>query len=388
MEHEVALRESAHRRLIDAIEGTPEAVLLTDAEDRIIVCNSQIAGFLPTIADLFQPGLKAGEAIAVAEKKGLFELEASDPYPVLGAGNHMTTEHKLVDGRWLRVSRSRTRDGGSVAFWSDITATKSRETQLEQARDEAEAANRAKGEFLANMSHELRTPLNAVIGFADIIAQQMHGPVGDEQYVAYADQILEGGRHLLSVINDLLDIAKSEARTLKIKPAPSDIGAIVEACRRMVQEQCRDKDLDLDVDLPSELPLAEVDPGRIRQVVLNLLSNAVKFTPAGGRIDVACGIRERRIFIRVADTGIGMREDEIPVALAPFGQIDSSLSRDHEGTGLGLPLSRTLVELHGGEMTVRSAPGKGTEITIFLPLTGMAEPDPNLATAMAETWPA
>jgi len=278
-------------------------------------------------------------------------------------------ENKLADGRTVRVSRDRTRDGGSVVIWSDITDLKERETNLDHARAQAEAASRAKTSFLANMSHELRTPLNGVIGLAEVMAKEMHGPLGSSDYLAYANNILESGRHLLEIINDVLDLSKSEAGKLEIRLRQMNIEDEIEACYRMMMEQCRRAEIHFAVAKDAALPIIEADPARVRQILLNLLSNAVKFTPASGRVELAVKVDgDRDLVLCVSDTGIGMRSEEIPIALEPFSQIDSSLSRRYEGTGLGLPLTKRLVELHGGALTIRSSPGKGTEVTVRLPI--------------------
>jgi signal transduction histidine kinase/HAMP domain-containing protein len=376
MERETALRESAQTRLVDAIESASEGVIVLDTEDRIVVANSQFRRLLPGIDDWLAPGREFGQALAEATRIGLFDASFGDVETQRARylkTREQTTpfvrENKLADGRTLRVSRDRTRDGGSVVIWSDITDLKARETTLDQARAQAEAASRAKTSFLANMSHELRTPLNGVIGLAEVMAKEMHGPLGGADYLTYANNILDSGRHLLEIINDVLDLSKSEAGKLEIRLREMNIEDEIESCYRMMMEQCRRAEIHFAVAKDAVLPVIDADPARVRQILLNLLSNAVKFTPAGGRVELAVRIDgDRDLVLHVSDTGIGMRSEDIPIALEPFSQIDSSLSRRYEGTGLGLPLTKRLVELHGGTLAIRSAPGKGTVVTVRLPL--------------------
>lgn len=374
MEREIAQRRSAQARLVDAVESSQEAVVLVDGSGRIVVANSQTADFFPGVTDLLAPGTSYAEIVIGLLDRSAFagaspEEEAARRRRLQSCGLPVASEEQLADGRWLRISRSETSEGGFVAFCSDITALKERESALRAAKDQAEAASRAKTEFLTNMSHELRTPLNAIIGFSEMIAGQTFGPVGNPQYQEFAKDILSSGRHLLAVINDILALTRGDAGKLTIKPKPIDIGKMFEECRTLVQDQCARTGLTLEVVPPAELVRIEADPVKVRQVLLNLLSNAIKFTPAEGRVRLALTAQDKEtVTLEVADTGIGMRPEDIPVALSPFGQVDSSLARQYEGTGLGLPLTKTLVELHGGHLTIDSAPGQGTVVMVVLPI--------------------
>src|SRR5258706_605964 len=238
---------------------------------------------------------------------------------------------------------------------------------LRIAKEGAEAANRAKSEFLANMSHELRTPLNAIIGFSEIIKNEMLGPVQNNRYLGYAGNIHDSGTHLLGLINEVLDMAKLEAGQVELRDDNVDVGILTEACLRLVEPQARHAKVELSVSLEAGLPRIRVDDRRIRQAVVNLLSNAVKFPPEGGRAVVAGVRRAGGVAISVSDSGIGMSAEQIPIAVEAFGQIDSALSRKYEGTGLGLPIAKHLVELHGGTLTIESTVGVGTTVTIELP---------------------
>ncbi len=238
---------------------------------------------------------------------------------------------------------------------------------LVRAHAESEAASRAKSEFLANMSHELRTPLNAIIGFAEVIERETFGPAGP-RYREYAGDIHGSGRHLLQVINDILDLAKVEAGQMLLHEARLDPALVMQGCVRLIKPRAAKSNVRIYTAFDPNLPVLLADEARLRQIGLNLLSNAVKFTKAGGRVSISTGIDgEGGITIAVADTGIGMTADEIRIALEPFQQVTSSLSRTNEGTGLGLPLTKTLVELHGGRLEITSAPGRGTTVTARFP---------------------
>ena len=232
-------------------------------------------------------------------------------------------------------------------------------------------ASKAKSDFLARMSHELRTPLNAIIGFSEMIRDAMIGPL-DARYRGYVADIHGAGRHLQNVINDILDISKIEGGRLELRDEPVSIVDMLESCRRIVVAMAEATGVALSIDVPASLPLIRCDALRFRQILLNLMSNAVKFTPAGGSATVSAAVEDGAAIITVADTGIGMREEDIAIALEPFRQVSNgagdTLTRRFAGTGLGLPLAKALVELHGGTLTIESAPQRGTAVRIRLPL--------------------
>ena len=248
-------------------------------------------------------------------------------------------------------------------------------SDLVRAHADAEAASRAKSEFLANMSHELRTPLNAIIGFAEVIERETFGPTA-QRYREYAGDIHGSGQHLLQVINDILDLAKVEAGQMLLHEARLDPALVMQGCVRLIKPRAAKSNVRIYTAFDPNLPVLLADEARLRQIALNLLSNAVKFTKAGGRVTVSTGLdRSGGIAIAVTDTGIGMTEDEIRIALEPFRQVTSSLSRSNEGTGLGLPLTKTLVELHGGRLDISSVPGRGTTVTVIFPSSrSLAQP--------------
>jgi len=239
--------------------------------------------------------------------------------------------------------------------------------QIIEAKDAAEAANEAKSVFMANMSHELRTPLNAIIGFAEMLEKEVLGPLGNRRYVEYAHDVRASGQHLLSIINTILDLAKTRASHLELHIEHTDMVALLRECHSVMGVQALQANLTVTAELPDEPLHADLDPTRIKQVVYNLLSNAIKFTDSGGTVTLACRLDRDTLEIRVTDTGIGMDPAEIELALQPFMQVPQGGRRLTAGTGLGLPFAKTIVELHGGSLTVSSAKGTGTSVLVALP---------------------
>jgi PAS domain S-box-containing protein len=262
-------------------------------------------------------------------------------------------------------------DGSFLGFRGtarDITEIKWREAALREAKDNAELANRTKSEFLANMSHELRTPLNAIIGFSEIMQTEILGPLGNDQYKGYAEDITDSARHLLVLINEILDAAKIEAGQMALCEDAIDPGSLVESVRRLMAARAARGEVTLESVLRPALPAIYADETKLKQILINLASNAIKFTPSGGRVELRAETTETGEFVFIiSDTGIGISEDDIPKALAPFGQVDSRISRKFDGTGLGLPLAKSLTELHGGRFSLVSQPNVGTTVTVHLP---------------------
>ncbi len=243
-----------------------------------------------------------------------------------------------------------------------------RTEELGIARDEADRANKSKSEFLANMSHELRTPLNGIIGFSELIENQSWGPVGAAQYLDYAKDIKQSGQHLLALINDILDLSKVESGKEEIHDQRIDIEQIANSTVMLARQRAVKANVTLDLDLGQDLPALRADERRLKQILLNLLTNAIKFTDAGGRVTLSawCSLKSGYVF-QIIDTGIGIAPEDIPKALAQFGQVDSDRNRNYEGTGIGLPITKALAELHGGSLDLQSEVGVGTTVTVRFP---------------------
>lgn len=250
----------------------------------------------------------------------------------------------------------------------DITERKLTELAVASARDEAIVANRAKSEFLANMSHELRTPLNAILGFSQMMEREVFGPLGAPKYREYVDDILKSGRHLLDVLSDIMDVSRVEVGKIDVEPEEISVGQLADACQVIVGGRIREKRQRFSVTIRKGARTVHADPRLAKQVLLNLLSNAIKFTPETGRIELtARRTRAGEIALSVADTGIGIAPEDIARVVEPFVRVEGALARSHEGTGLGLALSKSFIELHGGRLEVRSRLGKGTTITVYFP---------------------
>ncbi|HEY4264255.1 MAG TPA: HAMP domain-containing sensor histidine kinase [Micropepsaceae bacterium] len=272
--------------------------------------------------------------------------------------------------------RSRARRAGEGArlraYIHELETTKAQleatSSNLAAALVSADAANKAKSEFLAAMSHELRTPLNAVIGFSEVMLNEVFGPLGHGRYREYIENIRGSGTHLLGLINDVLDMSRLDAGELTLSREELKFADLIGEAVRAITLQAEAAGIALIEDIEPWLPPIQADRRRMRQVLINLLTNAVKFTHAEGTVRISAFRHGDNLAIQVCDTGIGMADDEIPRALERFGQVDSRLSRKYEGAGLGLPLAKQLTELHGGHLELQSVPGAGTQVTVILPL--------------------
>ncbi len=276
-------------------------------------------------------------------------------------------ERTTLSGRALFIRRQ-AMPGGVVSLYSDITERKAAEQRMAMAWSQAELANRAKSDFLANMSHELRTPLNAIIGFSELLGSEHLGPMRNARYLEYAHDIHSSGHHLLSIINDVLDMSKIEAGKLEIHEDEVAIGPLLASVARMVRERAREAHIELVADPPEQEIVFWADQRAMRQCLLNLVSNAVKFSNAGGRVVLEAALDEEgRVVLSVTDNGIGMSPADLERALQPFGQAQAATTRAYGGTGLGLPITKGLVEAHGGILEITTSPGHGTRTRIILP---------------------
>ena len=341
-----------------------------------------------------QSGIALGVAIAALTVSYLLaiHLQKTISQPILSLADtaRQVSIHKDYKIRAKKIGDTKKEFNNELVILTDafndmLTEIGEREQQLsnknvelERAKDIAEGANRAKSQFLANISHELRTPLNAIIGFSSILMNQLFGPLGDQKYLEYAKDINESGAHLLDIINDILDLSKAEAGRLTLNYEELHIARSVNKCLTILNERAAKGKVALSIDVPKSLPPLVADRLRFIQIVLNVLSNAIKFTGEGGKVSLTVSTREvagevTHFVITVVDTGIGMAKKDIDKAFQSFGQIDSGLNRKYEGTGLGLPLTKKLMDLHYGEITIESELGKGTSVTLVFPVLPPAE---------------
>jgi two-component system cell cycle sensor histidine kinase PleC len=397
---EVTELDRSRRLMRDTLDATEQAVALFDRDDRLVVWNQSYERFAEGVE--LRSGITLGEiADAVIRERGAVLLYKGEPVSVarrlaLRGPDPVELERRTRDGQIHIIRDLRTADGGTVITGTDVTELKRKEEMLEaqvqeldaargeaehqaqhlaqvtemltREKERAEAASRTKSQFLANMSHELRTPLNAVLGFSEILKTEAFGPLGGRRYKEYADDIHASGSHLLSLINDLLDMSKIEAGKYRLHREKEALAQIIGSVGRMMRGRAAEADLVLQVDPIDAGLMVDVDVRAIKQVLINLLANAITFTSAGGRVRLGVRAEPGQVAIQVADNGIGIPKDEMPRLLRPFEQIDRNDRRGREGTGLGLALSNALVELHGGSLTLDSEPGVGTTVTVRLPL--------------------
>jgi len=366
----VTAGEASYRAFFDhAVEG----IFRTTPEGHYLAVNQ-------ALADIY--GYPKPEALI----SGLTDISAQlyvdqrrrDEFSALMQANDVVTNfvseiyHRSGRRIWISENARAVRDwSGALLCYEgtveDVTEKFEQERTLRAALRQAEIANKMKAAFLAAMSHELKTPLNAVLGFSEIIRDEVLGPVGHDGYREYAGDIHKSGTRLLSVINDVLDVSRLEGGLLTIEARAEHVLDVAEAAVKLARGITQDK-RKIEIDVPADLPALQVDPRRLAQALGNLLANAVKFTHETGKVRLAARLQpDGGLHLLVEDTGIGMAQETIAAALEPFRQLDGSLARRFEGAGLGLSISKALAELHGGALSVRSAVGEGTTVTIALP---------------------
>jgi two-component system cell cycle sensor histidine kinase PleC len=400
-QHELAEQSRmADLRLRDAIETISEAFVLWNARNELVICNSNYQSLHSLPNAVIKPGTPYKDVMAAASNAEVA------PQPVTlrqrGGAPDGSYEAQLEDGRWLQISERRTKDGGFVSVGTDITPLKKHEEKLidsekrlratvsdlqksrqtlevqarqlvemaekyQEEKTRAEAANKAKSEFLANISHELRTPLNAIIGFSDIMTQEMFGPVGTDRYSDYCKDIYSSGTYLLNVINDILDMSKIEAGRMSIETETVNASESAEDASRIVTGAATEKNITVTTDVVENVSV-HADKRALKQILLNLLANAVKFTPDNGTVTLRARPRGDKLHFEVIDTGIGISERDIERLAQPFVQVENQFTKTHQGSGLGLAIARSLVELHGGALVIKSEVKKGTTVSFTLPL--------------------
>ncbi|MGR7993730.1 ATP-binding protein [Xanthobacter sp. ZOL 2024] len=407
---------TADMRLRDAIESISESFVLWDSQNKLVLCNSKFQ----SLHELPDEAIHAGTPFETIASVGRHPVTRTplkpEDRPEEGS---RAFEAQLSNGRWLKIAERRTKDGGYVSVGTDITTMKRHEERLmdnekrlmalvadlrksqqtlehqaqqlaelaekySEERNKAEGANRAKSEFLANMSHELRTPLNAIIGFSEIMESGMFGPLGSPKYAEYCSDIKGSGTYLLDVINDILDMSKIEAGRMQLEVEDVALDEIIADAMRVTAVNGDEKGIKMTVTAGENLAI-KGDRRALKQILLNLLSNAVKFTPENGRISVKARVNGTAAVIAIEDTGIGIAKDALARIGRPFEQVESQFTKTHKGSGLGLAIAKSLVELHGGAMRIRSTEGMGTSVIVRLPVDGRAansNETPKLAAVM------
>lgn len=373
----------AEARLKDAIESISDAFVLWDAQGRLAAWNRRFAAILRLPTKALHSGMSVGELADLAADRGAIVRAHFAP----GGDVDEPSEISLPGDRWIRISRRVTGEGGLVCVASSVTDARRRaRTQLRKERElhqtvadletsraelseamrryaiekhRAEDANRSKSEFLARMSHELRTPLNAINGFTEIMQAELYGPLGDNKYKEYVADILGSGRHLLQLIDDMLDMSKVEAGRVEVDPRRIDLEKLLKESARLLAKRAAESGVTLTTAV-RHAPTVYADPRAAKQVLLNLLSNAVKFTPSGGDVTITVDADLDGVTVLIADSGAGIEKSQLGRLGAPFERGRDAVAAGHPGSGIGLALSNSLMELQGGILALASAPGKGT----------------------------
>ena len=368
--------------LLDAaLANMSQGLAMFDVDHCLIICNQHFLELYGLQAELGRPGVALQTIMeASARRQGLDEAETArlvgERMAIAAKTEASRWREILSDGRVIDIFHQPLASGGSIATYEDVSEAYEAELALRAAKDEAEVASRAKSDFLAGVSHELRTPLNAIIGFSEVMQNEMFGPIGDPHYQDYATDIHDSGHHLLSLINDILDLSKIEAGKFELHETTVTVTDTIEAALRLVEQRADKAGVELVREVAPELPRLHADGRALKQVLLNLLTNAVKFTPKDGRVTIGAELAPGgELVLTVADSGVGMSAEDLEQALTPFGQAESDIARDQEGTGLGLPLSKHLVELHGGSLTIESRPGEGTTVRATFPAARLRSDD-------------
>jgi len=365
--------EERVQTLNHALEQSGASVLITDTDGVIIYANPQTTAITGYSRDEL-----VGQTPRILQSGMTPASVYADMWGTVKSGQawrgEMLNRRKNGELYWesLVISPLRNATGQItqfIAVTEEITDRKMMEDALVVAKQQAERASRSKSDFLASMSHELRTPLNAIIGYSEFMGCEPFGPLGDSKYNEYLGHIHESGRHLLELINDMLDLSKVEAGKLPLEEEEIDLERSLQVALHLVDERASRRNVTVSPFIPVGLPRLYADNLRLKQIVLNLLTNAIKFTPEGGEVSLKVEIEERTgwLSLMVTDTGVGISPEDIERVLEPFSQVANPMVSREEGTGLGLPITKRLVELHGGTLHLDSVLGKGTRATVRLP---------------------
>lgn len=362
--------------MMEAVESIEAGFAMFDDQERLVHCNHQFKDFYPGASDLILKGnhftrmqrksLEMGDIIIPANREPAEWLLERVEKRKQGFCH---TEYQLKNHQWISATERKTKAGNLVCIRQDMTPIKEREKLLRDAKNSAEANSLAKTEFLAMISHELITPLNAIIGFTEVMNKELLGPLGNDKYKEYTQDILNSGSHLLSLIQDILDVSTIESGKLMLEISEFDLRDAVTSSLKLFETKCLENSIALKASLPKKKISYKGDLRKIRQILINLIGNAVKFSVPGGTIDVSLSDGTDYLLLEVKDTGIGMNARDIPKAMEPFSQINKGLNRIFGGVGLGLHLTQSFVKLHGGSLNITSKRDKGTHVLITLPKT-------------------
>lgn len=369
-----AKAENYNEILLTALNNAVTGIVIYGPDDRLLFANSRMKENNRAIAESYTPGIKFEDRMRLLIAHGAIRsIQGREEEWLSERVQRRSTQRgpfevQREDGGWLLINDIKLDTGHIVSLSADITEIKETEEALRHAKEDAELANRTKTEFLANMSHELRTPLNSVIGFSELLISTSFEKLGMDRVTEYLGDINRSGRHLLRLISDILDISKIEVGEMALDEEVVSLQKIVEECFKMIDERAKRARTPLSIDDGCPPVWLMADETRLKQILLNLLTNAIKFTESDGHVSVGWSLdKDKNLDVYVRDTGEGMEPESIEIALEPFGQVATSLTRDHEGAGLGLPLSRRLAELHGAKLSIDSELSRGTTVRILFP---------------------
>lgn len=344
--------------LLESVIGAIDVgILVFDPDDRFVLANPWALKLFPALSDAAPSKTTLSDTarlIAGPGDKGLEDAEFQ------------------IGDRWIRARQRKTKAGGAIVVMTDFTSEKHAEGLLVDARDSAQLADRAKSEFLANMTHELRTPLNAVIGFAEVLRDELYGPLGQPQYHDFVADIYDSGRHLLAVIDDILDLSKIEVGRRELRPHPMDIARTIDSAVRMLVHRAESGGVSIACEYEEDLPHLDGEERGVKQIVLNLLTNSVKFTPRGGKVVVSAKVNNG-LDIVVSDNGVGIAKEDQQRVFTPFVQLDAGGLQRYEGAGLGLALVKSLAEMHDATVLMQSTVDEGTTVTVHFPKTALRD---------------